>query len=390
MNRLLKIARAATPGTGIQLRKRAYGSSGIRSFLCDVLAMANASVEGPRYIIVGADCDRGGRKSFCSIDADDFSGKPSYQALANEYIEPPLRIRYQPVSIDGKRVGVFEIGDCQDRPYMMRIDYSEKLRRGDAYVRANDSAMKMGRRQLGSLFERKFRDSVSAGDIEIGFPGEIIHKDILLNTCNLSQLPSAEASNKLDQLIDIRKQSKNTGSTTVMARLTHARLFGADDPYVDRSPDELMQEMRDLRKKYRNQDDQFLYEKHAEKLQLVIYNQGQEPILDASLSLLMPNHNAFYVADRLPKLLRDDRFVNRTPDEIASYPSVTLKDDAVQITSKIGDIPVGQPIDAFATPLRLCMGRDLAGKRFGVRYTLHGQNLRSPAKGKLRLLFKQG
>ena len=59
---------------------------------------------------------------------------------------------------------------------MMRIDYSEKLRRGDAYMRVNDAAIKMGRRQLSDLFERKFRDSVSAGDIEIGFPGEIIHK----------------------------------------------------------------------------------------------------------------------------------------------------------------------------------------------------------------------
>ena len=388
MNRLLKIARSATPGTGIQFRKQAYGSSGIRSFLRDVLAIANASVEGPRYIVVGVDFDSRGRKTMSAIDAEDFSGKPSYQSLANEYIEPPLRIRYKPVIIDGNRIGVFEIGDSQDRPYMMRIDYSEQLRRGDAYARSNESTMKMGRRQLAELFERKFRDSVSAGDIEIGFPGEIIHKDRTLNTCDLSRLPSAEASKKLNQLIDIRKNSKSTGSTTVMARLTHARLFGADDPYVDRSPDELIQEMHDLRTKYRNEDNHFLFDSRAEHLQMVIYNQGQEPILDASLSLTMPNHNAFYVADKLPKVPRKDGFANRTPDEIASYPSVILKDDAVQVTSKIGDIPVGEPLEVFISPLRLCAGKDLIGKRFGIRYALHGQNLRSPAKGKLRLLFK--
>jgi len=121
---------------------------------------------------------------------------------------------------------------------------------------------------------------------------------------------------------------------------------------------------------------------------MVIYNQGQEPILDASLSLTMPNHNAFYVADKLPKVPRKDGFANRTPDEIASYPSVILKDDAVQVTCKIGDIPVGEPLEVFISPLRLCAGKDLIGKRFGIRYALHGQNLRSPAKGKLRLLFK--
>ena len=31
---------------------------------------------------------------------------------------------------------VCEIGDCQDRPYMMHVDHSETLRRGDAYLRA--------------------------------------------------------------------------------------------------------------------------------------------------------------------------------------------------------------------------------------------------------------
>lgn len=388
MNRLLKIARTATPGSGVQYRKDKYGNSGIRSFLRDVLALANAAVDGPRYIIVGADFDSTGRKKVHAVDAEDFSGKPSYQSLANEYIEPPLRIRYKPVSIDGKRVGVFEIGDSQDRPYMMRIDYSEKLRRGDAYIRAKNNVMKMGRRQLSELFERKFRDSVSAGDIEIGFPGEIIHKDLAVNTCELSELPSAEASNKLNQLIDIRKKSRKTGSTTVMARLTHARLFGADDPYVDRSPAELMQEMKELRHKYRDHDNHFLFESRTEHIQMVVYNQGDEPIIDASLSLVMPNHNAFYVAERLPKMPRKDGFVAHTPDELATYPSVTLGDDSVQISSKIGDIPVGEPIDVFVSPLRVCVGKDLSGKRFGIRYSLHGQNLRTPAKGKLRLLFR--
>lgn len=388
MNDLSKIARTAAPGTGIQLRREKYGSAGIRSFLRDVLALANASVDGPRYIVVGAEIDAKGRKKMFPIDADDFSGKPSYQSLANEYIEPPIRLRYKPVSVDGKRVGVFEIGECQDRPYMMRIDYSETLRRGDAYTRSNDNIVKMGRRQLSELFEQKFRDSVSAGDLEIGFPGEIIHKDLTLETCDLSQLPSAVASQKLDQLINIRKRSRKSGSTTVMARLTHARLFGADDPYVDRTPDELVQEMQNLRMKYRDQDNHYLFEAHAERLQMVVINQGSEPILDASLSLIMPNHNAFYVAETLPKVPRKDSFSSRTPDEIAAYPSVTLKDDSIKITSKIGDIPVGEPLEVFVSPLRLCVGKDLAQKRFGIRYAVHGQNLRAPAKGKLRLLFR--
>jgi len=41
--------RSATPTTAF--RKNAYGKSSVQSFLRDVLAMANAAVEGSRYII---------------------------------------------------------------------------------------------------------------------------------------------------------------------------------------------------------------------------------------------------------------------------------------------------------------------------------------------------
>ncbi len=385
---LSKMARTATPGIGVQFRTEKYGSEDIRSFLRDVLALANAPVEGPRYIIVGAEIDAKGSKQLYSIDAEDFSGDPSYQSLANQYIEPPLRIRYKPASVEGKRVGVFEIGDAQDRPYMMRIDYSETLRRGDAYVRGEETVMKMGRRQLSDLFVMKFRDSVSADDLEVGFAGEIIHKDLKLNCYDLSQLPSAEASNKLNQLIEIQSNSPQSGPTPEMARLTHARLFGSDDPYVHRSKEQLMQEIKDLRNKYRDPDNHFLFESNGQAVQMVVYNQGNEPIIDASLSLIMPNHDAFFIADSLPKIPGREGFTSRSPDEIATYPSVTVKDDSVKVTSKIGDIPVGQPLEIFESPLLLCAGKELAGKRYGIRYALHAQNLRTPAKGQLKLHFE--
>jgi hypothetical protein len=387
MKRLGKIVRSATPSTGIQFRPSEYGSAGARDFLRDIIALANAPVEGQRYILVGAEIDAKGRKLLREVDREDFTGNPSYQALANEFIEPPVRIKYQPVVVDGKRIGVYEIGDCQDRPYMMCVDHSETLRRGDAYTRANDRAVKMGRRQLQSLFEQKFRESVSDASIEFGFPGEIIHKDRKIAVCDLAQLPSAVATAKLKQLIDIKSGMKSSGSTTMVARLTHARLFGTDSPYEDRSPDELAAEMRQIRQRYRSQDEHYLFEQHSQELQFVIFNQGDEIIRDASLSLVMPNHSAFYVASQLPRILQDDRFVDRTPAEQADYPSVALSDDNVQVSSKVGDIASGELIEIFTAPLRVCAGADLSGRRFGVQYSLFAKNLRVPARGKLRLLF---
>lgn len=387
MDHLVKIARTATPDSGVQFRSHAYGTDGVRAFLRDVIALANASVEGSRYIVVGVDFDARGRKQKHGVPEEDFAGKPSYQALANEYVEPPVRLRYKPVSFDGTRVGVFEIGDCQDRPYMMRVDFDETLRRGDAYKRVNDAAVKMGRRQLMELFERKFRDSVSAGDIELGFPGEIIHKELTIATCDLSQMPSALASQKLEEMLRIRSMSRSSGSTTMVARLTHARLYGTEDPYEHRSPEEIMAELSEIRSKYRHQDSNFLFQERAQQLQLVAYNQGEDALIDASLSLALPNHGSFYVADALPRRFINERFVDRTPDEIAKYPAVTLRDNAVHVSCSIGDIPAGEPVDVFGTPLRMCIGADLSGRRFGIRYALHAQNLRAPARGQLKLKF---
>ena len=387
MKGLARIVQTATPSTSVHLRKSAYGRNGVRDFLRDVMAIANASINGKRYIIVGVDIDDKGQKQLFSVDQEDFADKPAYQSLANEHIEPPIRIAYKPVTVDGKRIGVFEIGDSQDRPYMMRVDFSETLRRGDAYVRVKKSAVKMGRRQLQTLFEKNFKDSVSASNIEIGFPGEIIHKDQSLPTCSLAELPSMIASSKLNELIEANERVQEQAANTMVARLTHARLFGSDSPYEERSTEEIMEEMKQLKKQYRDHDDHFLFEENKNDLQLVVFNQGEEPIRGASLTLVLPNHEVFYVATQLPKLPKGRNFVERLPAEQADYPTVNLRDDSIHVSVKLGDIEPGEPTDVFFTPLRVCIGDELKGRRLGIQYSLFAQNLRSPAHGKLRLIL---
>lgn len=387
MNRLAKIVQSATPSRRIQFRRNRYGKSGVRDFLRDLMAIANADVDGSRYIIVGAGFDDGGRKHFDGVEREDFSGKPSYLALAREFIEPPIRLRYESVIVDDNRVGVFEIGDCQDRPFMMRKDFSETLRRGDAYVRTGERAVKMNRQQLQELFEKKFRESVSGDRIEIGFPGEIIHKDAHIPVCDLSQLPSEVAATNIRQFMEVKRRVGASGGNTMVARLTHARLFGADSPYEDRSPEELAEDMRQLRREYRHQDEHFLFEQNGRSLQLVVYNQGDEPVRDASLTLVLPAHEALHIARRLPHVLEDDRFVERMPSEQAEYPSVDESGDGIRVSVSLGDIPAGKIVEALSRPIRICAGRELAGRRIGIRVSLFASNLRAPARSKLRLLL---
>ena len=387
MNRLLKMLRSATPSPRIHFRVEKYGKRGIRDFLRDLMAMANADVDGSRYIIVGAGFDDRGRKQLTGIGREDFAGNPSYLSLAREFIEPPIRLKYESVIVDDARIGVYEIGDCQDRPYMMRKDFSETLRRGDAYQRSGERAVKMNRRQLQVLFEKKFHDSVSGDSIEIGFPGEIIHKDQRLAVCDLSQLPSDVAATNIRQFMEVKDRMKAAGANTMVARLTHARLFGTDSPYEDRSADELAEEMRQIRSRYRDQDEHFLFEQNGRELQFVVYNQGDEAVRDASLTVMLPKHPALHVARRLPRTLDDGRFVDRMPSEQAEYPSVTAAGGGVRVSANLGDIAAGDMVEAFARPLLVCAGDALAGRRIGIRFSLHAGNLRVPARSRLRLLL---
>ncbi len=151
--------------------------------------------------------------------------------------------------------------------------------------------------------------------------------------------------------------------------------------------DELKAEIAEIEEKYKHDDEHFLFETNGQELQLIVYNQGDEPIQDASLSIVMPNHNALYVANQLPQLLRNDKYVDRAEDDLSEYPTVNLKDDAVHISNTLGEIPTNAPVNAFEVPLRVCVGSGLKGQKIGIRYSLFGSNLRAPAKGKLRLLF---
>ena len=97
MNRLSKIVRSAMPGTEFQFCETAYGPDGMRRFLRDVIALANASVSGNRYIVTGVGLDDKGQKQVQAIDREDFSGSPPYQSIVADNIEPPVRITYRRV-----------------------------------------------------------------------------------------------------------------------------------------------------------------------------------------------------------------------------------------------------------------------------------------------------
>lgn len=389
MKNLKDILAADASAPGVILRAAPYAEANARGFLEDVLALANAETEGPRYIVIGAEDDASGIRQYHPVAEEDLDRQFGLATLVGDYVEPPVTLRNTKARIDGKLLGVFEILDCIDKPYLMRNDFSETLRRGDGWVRVGANNVKLGRRQLQEIFERRLQNSVAVENIEVGFAGEYLLKEIDVTTTDFSKLPSAIETAKLRQLLTVQDASKNMGSTTIMARLTHARLFGADNPYEERSAEQLRQEIVDAVRKHKNADDYFLFEEHSTELQLVAINHGSELIQEASLALVLPNHRGCRIAEALPMRFDGNGLEPRSEAEQAEYPRVSNKPEAIHVSYSVGDLPPDTPRKVFRIPLRICVDNRLKDRRMGIQFSLFGRNLRAPVKGKLRLQFRE-
>lgn len=380
MKDLREILKAGEESSATKFRAEPYGPSDNESLLRDVLALANAEVSGPRMIIVGVAANPR-RVKVRSIEENAFERASDYQGLVHQYIEPPIELDFKPVEIGGKHIGVILIPDCRDRPYMMRMDFSSLLRRGDAWIRVDCEEQRVGRAQLEAMFDARFAVTEFDGLIEVGFPGDHIKKELVVQPHHLHELPSARAAANIRALIEAKTRS----DTTAIVRLTHARLFGSDNPYQTQTVEQLEQEYAAVKRRYRQADNYDRFERYGTRINLVLLNHGHEPVEDVAISLTLPRSEGFKVAEGVPRhpSAKGGRGVPNLDD--SSYPTVKRTRRTIVVTDNVGELLVGRLTPAFHEPLRLAVGAELAEHRLAIHYKLYGRNLRQPLRGKLWL-----
>ena len=371
MSTLEEMIRSGRPATPIQFRAKPYGSEGEAEFLRDLLAIANADVKGARLIVVGVDPTASGPGRVPGVDPADFARQAAYVDLAKQFIEPAIEVNYVPAKHGEVHVGIFRIGACLNRPYRMGADHSPELVRGEAWVRVNDER-KILKRPDPTPLPVVANDGVAPGQVEVGFVGGMTHQRISLPVCDLSQLPSVLAAGKIRQLLMTQKQASGTGNTTMMVRLTHARLFGDASSYQPQTPEAMAEQMRRITLRHRADDRRFMFEKNGGELQVRVFNQSAKAIEAAAMTLSLPNLSGLYVA--------------RDPAD-EDYPQVDINEDVAVVTVKLGPIAPGTACSVFKKPVKLCAGQGLDGQRLAIRYRLTGPNLSAPVEGVLEVNF---
>ncbi|MFP6827959.1 MAG: hypothetical protein VCC36_02740, partial [Gammaproteobacteria bacterium] len=92
MSSLEKIIRSRRAGPSVAFRERAFSSVERQGLVRDILGLANAMVDEPRYLIMGVRDGGPDDRSFVGISDEELDeAYERYQTQLSRYIEPVLK-----------------------------------------------------------------------------------------------------------------------------------------------------------------------------------------------------------------------------------------------------------------------------------------------------------
>ena len=382
MSEIDQLLRFEVANSAVEFRERAYGDKDRQEFLRDLLGLANAEVDGPRYLFVGVSDALGGDRSIVGVSEADAARLHNLaRRLADEFIEPLLDMQVDERMINGERIVAIVLRDCTDPPYLLKRNASSAMRVGSGWIRRGTEFHRIGRADLQRIFESKLLSRSAAAQLRVGFAGRLVEQVLHLPALPLEQLPSEVASAKIRQLLAAKQvvDEQCMDDRTRMQRLVHAQLFGASGAYKPESERTLLQRLEQAGEEHEAADRYYAFEERAHKLNLVIENVGRAPFEHGMLVLDFPRMDGFEVIDRLWP----------PPDgqepAAAAYPTVDVGPRTVRVQTTVGSIAPGSRSIAFDEPLRLGIREAGAGNVVPINFTLYGGSVRAPISGALRI-----
>ena len=396
MNDLDDLIRYENEGTRLDFKAVQYAKGSFEAFLKDLMAMANANVSGDRYIVMGVKHRPDGTRDFLGINRTDFADPAIYHQVVRDNIEPEILFDYTPHTVDGTLIGILRIHGCDNPPYIMRKQYGQGLREGDAYIRKGSHQTRVTRRDLDLMFARRSEAEGHAVALRVGFDAPDLPNEITLPAASDTPLPSEQAAMQIRAILEERERAANDPLTAGFIHLAigagaYNDVFG-ETSYARMSNDRLTQALEHVAETYREHDLHARHERRAVKLNIRLVNDGTSYIEDASIRLRIPKLDGLVIADRVynapfnPLIPASLAYLTRDRSE---YPLVTEQKDFTEVIQDIGDLRHGFPDLAFEEPLRVTIGSSLVGKKIVLDCAIFGKQLRVPHTSELSILVTE-
>ena len=383
MSKLTDIVRYENANSTLAFRAVPFDAEDREALLIDVLALANARASGPRILVLGVRDEVGGKRGLKGVKKKNLAPLiAAYQATIDEFVEPQLSLSMRTEVIQGRTLAVITLQDCAGQPYVLKKNLSQRLRKGDGWIRKGTHQTRIGRVDLESMFSAGTITVRVGCKIQVVFEGSSLSPSVELPVLPLSNKPSVLARRRIHSLLEAKQAAhERLGKTdTWLDRLAFARVHGADQPYETQSPVSLLTQLAKSDEENKAADQYYENELRAHKINLTVANSGDGPLNSASIVVEIPEEAGVSVAERIYTP------VGAPSDDIAvGYPAMKSVKGQTRIVAQLGRIDAGARLPAFRQPIRLLLREPAASKKLSINYQLFGKELREPMSGSLTI-----
>ena len=348
-----------------------------------VMALANADLAENRCLVFGVEHGVGGTVAVVGLSDEDLARLETQRQACLDTIEPALDLALVTEQVSGQTVAALMIGNCSNPPYVAGEGAAAPLRAGECWLFDAQGLRPASRADLDGMYATRRHRRQPLAIVGIG---EDPSCDFLeVKVPDAPNPPSRAATLKLQSAITAKKAAAAIigRDDTGMARLAHARIFGADMPFRKRGLDTLVRALRAVPDDYLEADLHYRFEERAVQLNFSIRNCSAQALQGASLEFKLPVLKGLAVATRLYP----------GPGDVALddplYPEVHTGPDCIRVRYAMGEVAAGITAAVFATPLRLAVDRMLIGQKIAIYYSLAADGLEVPLRGRLRLRFRE-
>jgi len=354
----------------------------------EVIGLANADVDGPRYILFGINPGGMEGSKVVGIKDDAAAALKKAHRLISAQIEPVVSLAFIFDRINGKLVGALEIDGGEDGPFVPGEDVSTELSGDQTWVREGRELRVVDISDLGSTDaevsteeteEEAPAELLETPSIDVGFNEEPDCDLIELSIPDTSDPPFVGEKESLgDQagLTETLKSAVHTMTTKIVS-LARGRSKDADP---DSSTD-VVKAAQDL---ITESENHYYYEEKALQLNFSVLNTGSHPVDDLHIEFGFPKIEDFDIADQIHMSPFDKSSHPATRNQ--GYPDVERGKKGFIVRNRIGVLEPAVPTPALKCPLRMAVGPGAQKRKMAILYTLRRAG-EIVGEGRLKIMF---
>lgn len=384
----------------VDFKAKFYDRNNKAELIKDVVAFANSfSNEPSRYIIFGIKEGQGiEKRQFFdqSLPADP----AEIQQLIQNNVEPDISLNLYNYTYQSHELLVLEITGFSDKPYIIKKDYNNRIKKGSIYIRTNSTIKNAERRDLDMIYRSK-ENYFNPQDIELAFSSNKENSEkFYIRNQNQNQklndnLPSfirkRELTEQLDKLIEHKakllefkdKPARDLPKFDPITFSNNKILVGWSmfRMPIYKSEEELKKDIEKIHDIYYEEDEYYLFSEHAEQINFLITNKGNEFLRDVEIKLSVSKKIGHIFEEYVSE--PDHSFgVNPLNLYSPSYPDIEQIGGNYIITESFDRIRHQASEEVFAEPFRVFFNSE-ENSELVFTYEVSAENLPKPIQGKL-------